>query len=243
MLSLKSDVGSAVRHPLHHDPAGGQVVAPGLVVLLGRDDRGARALDRGRRVGQDDVEAFVRQLEVIAAVGDDHPAVGVGQHGMRRRGSSSRTSRARSGRARRRRCRRPAISALRNAEPMPKATTSARVASGRAMSGRIGISFASMVSSVIDVPATQSSGVKVIWPAWTDAISSSVEAKSWPPSARCRPRSAGPGRPAGARRRRSRRPPPRPRWRSASRRRRNESPAERDPERGVDRREAGDQDR
>ena len=66
--------------------------------------------------------------------------------------------------------------------PIPKATTSARVESGRAMSGRIGISLASTVSSVIDVPATHSSGVERIWPAWTDAISSSVEAKSWPPS-------------------------------------------------------------
>ena len=51
------------------------------------------------------------------------------------------------------------------------------------MSGRTGISLASTVSSVIDVPATQSSGVARIWPAWTDAISSSVEAKSRPPFA------------------------------------------------------------
>ena len=45
------------------------------------------------------------------------------------------------------------------------------------------MSLASTVSSVIDVPATHSSGVKWIWPAWTDAISSSVDAKSWPPAA------------------------------------------------------------
>ena len=70
------------------------------------------------------------------------------------------------------------MSAARNAEPIPKATTSARVDSGRAMSGRIGISLASTVSSVIDVPATHSSGVKLICPAWTEAISSSVEAKT-----------------------------------------------------------------
>ena len=43
------------------------------------------------------------------------------------------------------------------------------------------MSLASTVSSVIDVPATQSSGVALIWPAWTEAISSSVEAKSRPP--------------------------------------------------------------
>ena len=65
--------------------------------------------------------------------------------------------------------------------PIPKATTRARFESGRAMSGRIGISLASTVSSVMDVPATQSSGVAPTWPAWTEAISSSVEAKSRPP--------------------------------------------------------------
>ena len=76
------------------------------------------------------------------------------------------------------------MSAERNAEPIPNATTRARFDSGRAMSGRIGISLASTVRSVIDVPPTHSSGVKLIWPAWTDAISSSVEAKSWPPADR-----------------------------------------------------------
>ena len=65
---------------------------------------------------------------------------------------------------------------------MPNATTSARFESGRAISGRIGISFASTVSSVIDVPATHSSGVNLIWPDWTEAISSSVDAKSRPPA-------------------------------------------------------------
>ena len=44
------------------------------------------------------------------------------------------------------------------------------------------MSLASTVSSVIDVPATHSSGVERIWPAWTDAISSSVEAKTVPPT-------------------------------------------------------------
>ena len=43
------------------------------------------------------------------------------------------------------------------------------------------MSLASTVSSVIDVPATHSSGVELTWPAWTDAISSSVEAKIVPP--------------------------------------------------------------
>ena len=61
---------------------------------------------------------------------------------------------------------------------MPNATTSARSDSGRAMSGRIGMSLASTVSSVIDVPPTQSSGVARSWPAWTEAISSSRESKS-----------------------------------------------------------------
>ena len=45
------------------------------------------------------------------------------------------------------------------------------------------MSFASTVSRVIDVPPTQSSGVALIWPAWTDAISSSVDSKSVPPRA------------------------------------------------------------
>ncbi len=76
------------------------------------------------------------------------------------------------------------MSAERNAVPMPNATTSARFESGRAMSGRTGMSLASTVSSVIEVPATHSSGVALTWPAWTDAISSSVEAKSSPPADR-----------------------------------------------------------
>ena len=46
------------------------------------------------------------------------------------------------------------------------------------------MSLASTVSSVIEVPATHSSGVEPIWPAWTDAISSSVEAKIVPPTER-----------------------------------------------------------
>ena len=46
------------------------------------------------------------------------------------------------------------------------------------------MSLASTVRSVIEVPATHSSGVELIWPAWTDAISSSVEAKTVPPTER-----------------------------------------------------------
>ena len=82
------------------------------------------------------------------------------------------------------------MSAARNAEPIPNATTRARVESGRAMSGRIGISLASTVRSVIDVPPTHSSGVNLTWPAWTDAISSSVEAKIVRRPTAGRPRSA-----------------------------------------------------
>ena len=74
------------------------------------------------------------------------------------------------------------MTAPRNAEPIPNATTSARVDAGRAMSGRTGISLASIVRSVIDVPATHSSGVGRICPAWTDAISSSDDSKSLPPT-------------------------------------------------------------
>ena len=51
------------------------------------------------------------------------------------------------------------------------------------MSGRIGISLASTVSRVMEVPATHSSGVKRHCPAWTEAISSSVDAKIRPPRA------------------------------------------------------------
>ena len=65
------------------------------------------------------------------------------------------------------------MSALRKAVPIPNATMSARSDSGRAISGRIGISFASTVSSVMEVPPTHSSGVAPSCPAWTEAISSS----------------------------------------------------------------------
>ena len=64
------------------------------------------------------------------------------------------------------------MSADRKVEPIPKATVSADSESGRSISGRIGMSLASTVSSVIDVPVTHSSSA-AIWPAWTDAISSS----------------------------------------------------------------------
>ena len=141
-------------------PPSGQVVAAGLVVLARRDDRGARALDRRRRVGDDDVVALVGQLEVVPTVGDDDLAVRVRRGPPRRPGSSSRTSSARTARARRRRS-----AARRSAPPgtpSPSRTRrpARRVDSGRAISGRIGISLASTVSSVIDVPATQSSGVE-----------------------------------------------------------------------------------
>ena len=76
---LELGLGCAVRDPLHHHAARGQVLAAGLVVLLRRDDRGARALDGRRRVGDDDVEPLVAELQVVAAVGDDDPAVRVGR--------------------------------------------------------------------------------------------------------------------------------------------------------------------
>ena len=76
---LELGLGAAVGDPLHHDPARCQVGLPGLVVLVRRDHRGARALDRRRRVGEDDVELLGRELEVVAAVGDDHPPVRVGE--------------------------------------------------------------------------------------------------------------------------------------------------------------------
>ena len=76
----------------------------------------------------------------------------------------------------------PAMRAERKAVPIPNATTSARSDCGRAMSGRIGMSLASTVSRVIDVPATHSSGVDRIWPAWTAAISSSRDSNSVPPA-------------------------------------------------------------
>ena len=47
--------------------------------------------------------------------------------------------------------------------------TSARVESGRAMSGRTGMSLASIVRRVMEVPATHSSGVAITCPAWTEA--------------------------------------------------------------------------
>ena len=65
----------SVGRPLHHDPARLEVVATGLVVLVRRDHRGTRALDRRRRVGDDDVVVLAAQLEVVAAVGDDDVAV------------------------------------------------------------------------------------------------------------------------------------------------------------------------
>ncbi len=53
----------------------------------------------------------------------------------------------------------------RNAEPIPKATVRALVESGRSISGRIGMSFASTVSRVIEVPVTHSSGYPLTLPA------------------------------------------------------------------------------
>ena len=48
------------------------------------------------------------------------------------------------------------------------------------------MSFASTVSSVIDVPPTHSSGVCRIWPAWTEAISSSRDSNRSAPRSRMR---------------------------------------------------------
>ena len=70
----------------------------------------------------------------------------------------------------------------RNAEPMPNAIVSSVFESGRRMSGRIGMSFASTVSRVIDVPVTHSCFDPLIVPAWTDAISSSVAPTIVPPA-------------------------------------------------------------
>ena len=68
----------------------------------------------------------------------------------------------------------PATSEARNAEPIPNAIVSSAFEAGRRMSGRTGMSFASTVSRVIDVPVTQSCLDPLIVPAWTAAISSSV---------------------------------------------------------------------
>ena len=64
----------------------------------------------------------------------------------------------------------------RNAEPMPKAMVSSVRAFGRSISGRIGMSLASTVSSVMEVPVTQSCLYPSFSPAWTEAISSSAAA-------------------------------------------------------------------
>ena len=89
-----------VGRPLHHDPARLEVVATGLVVLVRRDHRGTRALDRRRRIGDDDVVVLATQLEVVAAVGDDDPPVRMRLERCPRPGSSSRTCRRPTGRAR-----------------------------------------------------------------------------------------------------------------------------------------------
>ena len=182
MCSLSSRLRGAERHPLHHHAARREVVAPGLVVLERRDDRHARALDRRRRVGHDDVEALVASSRWLRPSATTSRPSGSARTCRRRRRSSSRTSAGPTARAPRTSVRRPAISDDRNAVPMPNATTSARSESGRAMSGRIGMSLASTVSSVIDVPPTHSSGVDDFWPAWTEAISSSSRLEDLPPS-------------------------------------------------------------
>ena len=166
---------------MHHHAAFGEVVAPGFVVLQRRDDRRSAALDGRRRVGDDDVEPLVAQFEVVAAVGDHDAPVRVGEdrlgvvvveaehvgHGRHELDHV-----------------RPQAADERGPERGPHAEgdDERSFASGRAMSGRIGISFASTVSRVIDVPATHSSGVALTWPACTDAISSSVESKIVPPA-------------------------------------------------------------
>ena len=129
----------------------------GPVVLERRDDRRAGALDRRRRVGHDDVVASRRSAPRGCGRRRRSPGRSGRRGPGRRRGRTSRTSPAPTGRARPRRSARPAISADRKVDPIPNATVSADSDSGRRISGRIGMSFASTVSSVIDVPVTHSS--------------------------------------------------------------------------------------
>ena len=75
--ALNSSTVESVRRPLHHHATRVQAGVAGLVVLERRDDRRARALDRRRRVGDDDVVGLVGELQVVPAVGDDHVAVRV----------------------------------------------------------------------------------------------------------------------------------------------------------------------
>ena len=106
------------------------------------------------------------------------------------------------------------------------------------------MSFASTVSSVIDVPATHSSGVNVIWPAWTDAISSSRIRTAGRRPTRCTPRpgwTRTPGRRAVVTMTTATTVPTAAIQRPAGC---GDAPeTERDPEAGVDERESGHEDR
>ena len=62
-----------------HDPVVGQVAPTSLVILLGRDDGGTGTLDGRWWIRDDDVEAFIRQFEVVSPIRDDDSAIGVGQ--------------------------------------------------------------------------------------------------------------------------------------------------------------------
>ena len=134
--------GPAVRGPLHHHPARVQVGGAGLVVLERRDDRRAGALDRWRRVRDDDVVALRRQLEVVPAVGDEDVAVGLREDLRRRPGRTSRTSSGRTGRARRRpsggpRSPRPGTPSPSRTRPSPRSSNRAGAsAAGSASASR-----------------------------------------------------------------------------------------------------------
>ncbi len=74
------------------------------------------------------------------------------------------------------------MSAARYAEPIPKATTAAVFAAGRAIKGSTGMSLASTVSRVMEDPVTQRCLLPFAsTPPWTDAISSSAVRRMVPP--------------------------------------------------------------
>ena len=79
---------------------------------------------------------------------------------------------------------RPAISAARYVEPIPKATVAALAESGRRISGRIGISLASTVSSGHRRAGHPELARVEVAPAWTAAISSSVASYDRAPPSR-----------------------------------------------------------
>ena len=63
----------AIRDPLHHHAVGIEAGLGRLVELERRDDRHARTLDRRRWIDDDEVIRLVRELHVVAAVGNDDP--------------------------------------------------------------------------------------------------------------------------------------------------------------------------